>query len=120
MFQSARGGGEAAQRNGPSAGGELRPSYPGCVPGGPAQFHHNTNPVAPGGLFFQNKPRSAVLRPCCAERFVMFGNPLISLGPTVNGLQHETDQKNGDETARNPYFTGLTATKYPRPANPRR
>jgi hypothetical protein len=55
----------------------------------------------------------------------MFGNPLISLGPAVNGLQHETDQKNGDETARNPYFSGLTAgdpsrirTCNPRSRNP--
>ncbi len=44
-------------------------------------------PIAP---FFQNKPRSAVFRPCFAEQFVVHGNPLISLGRAVNALQHET------------------------------
>jgi hypothetical protein len=49
-----------------------------------------------------------VLRPCCAERFVAFGNPLISLGRAVNALQHETDGKNEAETARNPYKLALS------------
>jgi len=46
-----------------------------------------------------------MLRPCCAERFVALGNPLISLALVANALQHEIDRKNEAETARNPYRT---------------
>ena len=48
-----------------------------------------------------------VLRPCCEERFVALGNPLISLGLVANALQHEIDPKNEAETERNPYKLGL-------------
>src|ERR1700682_305527 len=57
----------------------------------------------------ENKPRSAVLRPCCAERFVSLGNLLISLGRAVKALQHENGRQNEAETAINPSFAGLSA-----------
>jgi serine/threonine protein kinase len=39
---------------------------------------------------------------------VVPGNSLIYLVPARNTLQHENRQKNEAETARNPYFTGLS------------
>jgi hypothetical protein len=55
--------------------------------------------IAALSTHLENKQRSAVLRPCCAEQFVAFGNPLISLRWAVNALQHETDGKNETKTA---------------------
>jgi hypothetical protein len=47
-----------------------------------------------------------VLRPCCMEQLVGVCNPLISLKPLREGLQHENPQKNEGKTARNPYLMG--------------
>jgi hypothetical protein len=40
------------------------------------------------------------------EQLVGVCNPLISLKPLREGLQHENPQKNEGKTARNPYLMG--------------
>jgi hypothetical protein len=58
---------------------------------------------------------------------VGLGKPLISLVPARSGLQHRISRKNEADTARNPYFMGLSVgdpsrirTCNPRSRNPLR
>ena len=47
-------------------------------------------------------------RRVASEWLVGLGKPLISLVPARSGLQHRIARKNEADTARNPYFMGLS------------